>query len=91
MDHSKSSIACYCILFFLQKSMYEFVFSSPEVKAEVNFSDRNLSVVCRRRRRYRRRRCCCCLRRCCKLFTHIFVFFSRTTGPISTKLGTKHS
>ena len=21
---------------------------------------------------------------------HIFIFFSRTTGPISTKLGTKH-
>ena len=28
------------------------------------------------------------VRRCCKLFT--FLFFSRTTGPISTKLGTNH-
>ena len=54
------------------------LFSSPELKAQVSFSDQNLSVV--------RRRC----RRCrCRRF-HIFMFFSRTTGPISTKFGTKH-
>ena len=80
MDHSKSSIACYCILFFLQKSMYEFVFSSPEVKAEVNFSDRNLSVVCRRRR-YRRRRCCCC-----KLFTPFLSFSQEPLGQFQLNL-----
>lgn len=31
----------------------------------------------------------CPLSVCCKSI-HIFVFFSRITGPISTKLGTKH-
>ena len=84
-----------------------FFISSPELKAQVSFSDQNLSVV---------RRCCRCRR---KLFTfspssqeplghsklgtkHPWVvgiqvysnlkfFFPRTTGPISTKLGTKHS
>ena len=54
-----------------------FVFSSPEPKAQVTFSDQNVSVV--------RRRCCC---RCRKLFD-MFIFFSRTTGPISTKPRTK--
>ena len=109
-------------------------FSSPEPKAQVSFSDQNLSVVRRRCRRCRRRRCR-------KLFTFsssspeplgqfqpnlaqsilgwrgfkfvqmkgtaLFqgeiitkywkyidkikkIFFSRTTEPISTKLGTKH-
>ena len=43
-------------------------FSSPELKAQVSFSDQNLSVV-------RRRRCCC--RRHCKLFT-----FSSSTEPL---------
>ena len=48
------------------------LFSSPELKAQVSFSDNFLSVVC--------------------LSTfHIFIFFSRTTGSISTKLGTKHA
>ena len=47
------------------------LFSSPELKAQVSFSDNFLSVVC--------------------LSTfHIFIFFSRTTGPISIKLGTNH-
>ena len=106
-------------------------FSSPEPKAQVSFSDQNLSVVCRL--------CCCRCRR--KLFTfsssspeplgqfqpnlaqsilgwrgfkfvqikgpslfqgeiitqiakiywsYLKIFFSRTTGPISNKLGTKH-
>ena len=43
-------------------------FSSSEPKAQVSFSDRNLSFVRR----------------------HIFIFFSRATGPVSTELGTKH-
>ena len=53
-------------------------------KAHVSFSDQNLSIVR------------CLGRRCChQLFTlsstfHIFIIFSRTTGSISTKLGTKH-
>ena len=42
------------------------LFSSPEPKAQVSFSDQNLSVV-----RHRRRRCCCQ-----KLFT-----FSSSPGP----------
>ena len=52
----------------------EDIISSSEPKARVRFSDQNLSVV--------RRRCCCIF--------HIFIFFSRTSGQISTKLGTKH-
>ena len=55
------------------------VISSPEPKAQVSFSDQNLSIVRRR----------CRHPRCHKLFT--FSSSSRTTGPISTKLGTKHS
>jgi hypothetical protein len=47
------------------------VFSSPELKAQVSFSDRPLSIIC-------------------LLNIYIFDFFSRTTGPISTKLGRKH-
>ena len=58
-----------------------FLFSSPEPKDQVSFSDQNLSVV--RRRRFRRR----C--RCRKLFT-FSSSFSRTTGPISTKLSKRH-
>ena len=49
------------------------VFSSPELKAQVSYSDRRLSVVCPS---------------VCKLLH--FDFFSRTTGPISTRLGTNH-
>ena len=42
-------------------------FSSPELKAQIHFSDRpSLN------------------------FSHIIYFFSRTTGPISTKSGTNH-
>ena len=26
----------------------------------------------------------------CKLYTHIFILFSRTTGPIANELGTEH-
>ena len=53
----------------------EDIISSPEPKAQMRFSDQNLSVD-------RRRRHCCIF--------HIFIFFSRTSGQISTKLGTKH-
>jgi hypothetical protein len=48
------------------------LFSSPELKAQVSYSDRLLSVV-----------------RLSVNF-YIFDFFSRTTGPILTKLGTNH-
>ena len=46
----------------------------------LSFSDQYLSVV---------RRCRFWRWLCRKLF-HIFIFFSRTTGPISTKLNTKY-
>ena len=46
-------------------------FSSPEPKAQVSFSDQNLSVV-------RRRRCRCRCRRCRKLFT----FSSSSPEPL---------
>jgi hypothetical protein len=55
-----------------------FFFSSPELKAQVSFSDRPLSVVC----------LAVCLS-VCLLNIYIFDFF-RTAGPISTRLGTKH-
>jgi hypothetical protein len=52
------------------------VFSSPELKAQVSFSDRPLSGV----------------RLSVRLSVnfYIFDFFSRTTGPILTRLGTNH-
>jgi hypothetical protein len=63
------------------------IFSSPELKAQVSFSDRLLSVVCRS----------VCLSICpsvclsvCLLNIYIFDFFFRTAGPILTRLGTKH-
>jgi hypothetical protein len=48
------------------------IISSPELKAQVSYSDRPLSVV-----------------RLSVNF-YIFDFFSRTTGPILTRLGTNH-
>ena len=51
--------------------------SSPELKAQVSFSDRPVSVV--------RPSVCPSVTN-----SHIFIFFSRTTAPISVKLGTKH-
>ena len=60
-------------------SCVSFGFCSPELKAQVSFSDHLSSVVCLSVRPSV----------CLKTF-HIFIFFSRTTGPISTKLGTKH-
>ena len=47
------------------------VFSSPEPKAQVSFSDQNLSVVRRRWRRYRR---------CCR---KLFTFPSSSPEPLS--------
>ena len=58
--------------------IYIWVFySSPEPKAQVSFSDQNLSVI----------RCHRCFR-CRKLFT--FSSSSPEPGPVSTKLGTNH-
>jgi hypothetical protein len=55
-------------------------FSSPELKAQVSFSDRLLSVVS--------------LAVYPSVYPsinfYIFDFFSRTTGPILIKLGTNH-
>jgi hypothetical protein len=51
--------------------MVRHVFSSPELKDRVSFSDRPLSVV--RPPDF-----------------YIFDFFSRTAGPILTKVGTNH-
>ena len=50
--------------------MFPLIFSSPEPKAQVSFSDQNLSTV--------RHRCCCHCRRCCKLFT----FSSSSPEPL---------
>jgi hypothetical protein len=54
------------------------VFSSPELKAKVSFSDHLLSGVSLSVRLS-----------VCKHF-YIFDFFSRTTGPILTRVGTNH-
>jgi hypothetical protein len=53
-----------------------YFFSSPELKAQVSYSDRLLSVVLLSVR--------------LSVNFYIFDFFSRTTGPILTKLGTNH-
>ena len=50
------------------------LFSSPEPKAQVSFSDQNLSVV-RRCRRCRRRRCRRCRRK-------LFTFSSSSPEPL---------
>jgi hypothetical protein len=53
------------------------IFSSPELKAQVSYSDRLLpSSVCLSVR--------------LAVNFYIFDFFSRTSGPILTKLGTNH-
>jgi hypothetical protein len=51
-------------------------FSSPELKTQVSYSDRRLSVV---RLSFRP-----------SVNFYIFDFFSKITGPISTKLGTNY-
>jgi hypothetical protein len=58
-----------------------FVFSSPDLKAQVSYSDRLLSVV-------RLSRSLSFRLSVCKRLD--FDFFSRTTGPILTKLDTSH-
>ena len=60
------------------------ILSSPEPKAQVSFSDQNLSFVRRCRCHWR----CRCRRR--KLFIFSYSSPARTTGSISTKLGTKY-
>jgi hypothetical protein len=53
-----------------------YLFSSPELKAQVSFSDCPLSGVSLSVRP--------------SVNFYIFDFFSRTTGPISTRRGTNH-
>jgi hypothetical protein len=56
------------------------IVSSPELKAQVSLSDRLLSNV----------RLSCRLSVCPSVNFYILNFFSRTTGPILTRLGTNH-
>lgn len=72
---------CWILWDFVGNAIDFHIFSSPEPEAEVSFSDRNLSVVF----------CCCwsCSHRYYRKLFHVFIF-SRTTGPISTKISTKH-
>jgi hypothetical protein len=56
------------------------IFSSPELKAQVSYSDHPLSVVRLSVRPSVR----------LSVNFYIFDFFSRTTGPILTRLGTNH-
>ena len=72
MERSVESASKLRIFYFYFMSFFQLVifFSSPEPKAQVSFSDQNLSVV---RRRCRRRRC-----RCRKLFT----FSSSSPEPL---------
>jgi hypothetical protein len=65
------------VLSILESFLFNgFIFSSPELKAQVSFSDRLLSVVLLSVR--------------LSVNFYIFDFFSRTTGPILTRLGTIH-
>ena len=78
--------------FFSNKGPH--LFSSPELKAQVSFSDHLSSVVCPSVRPSVRPSVCLsvCLCVClsvCKLFT-FSSFFSRTTVHILTKLGTEY-
>jgi hypothetical protein len=59
-----------------RKFKMSIVISSPELKAQVSYSDRLLSVV----------------RLSVRLSVNFYIcdFFSRTTGPILTKLGTNN-
>lgn len=56
------------------------IFSSPELKVQLRFSDRLMSVV---------RPTVCMSVRLSVNFSH-FDIFSRTNGPNFTRLGTKH-
>jgi hypothetical protein len=57
-------------------SEIETFFSSPELKAQVSSSDRPLSGIR--------------LSVCPSVNFYIFDFFSRTTGPILTRIGANH-
>ena len=59
----------------LKQTLLGHIFWSPELKAQMSLSNPMSTVGSPSVH---------------KLFTN-FLFFSRTTGPISTKLGTKHS
>ena len=65
---------CFLTMTIIKAShdLYWMVFCSPELRAQVSFSDRLFSAVC-----------------LSVNFPH-FIFCSKTTGPISTKLSTKH-
>jgi hypothetical protein len=65
----------YNVELWIFKAKWNIVFSSPELKAQVCFSDRPVSV---------------CLSVCPSVNFYIFDFFSRTTGPILTTLGTNY-
>jgi hypothetical protein len=67
-------------LSFENFNMSKYMFSSPELKAQVSYSDRPLSVV----------RPSVCPSVLLSVNFYIFNFFSRTTAPILTKLGTNH-
>jgi hypothetical protein len=54
--------------------------SSPELKTQVSFSDRLLSGI----------RLSVRLSVCLSVNFYIFDFFSRTAGPILTRIGTNH-
>jgi hypothetical protein len=69
---SKFSLVNFCRLHSYHK--YNHIFSSPELKAQVSFSDRLLSI-------------CLSIRLCVNFY--IFDFF-RTNGPILSRLGGNH-
>jgi hypothetical protein len=74
-DSYGSSIVSQIVLFFF--------FSSPELKAKVSFSDRWLSVI--------RLSVYPSVRLSVYPSVNFYIFdFSRTTGPILTRLGTNH-
>ena len=85
MDYPCICIRLFCLfLYYFWKRWasqdYNF-FSSPESKAQVSFSDQNLSIVrCHR----------CRHRHCCQNFSHFHLLLQNQLGPISTKLGTNH-
>jgi hypothetical protein len=80
MLHASNNLAVLSILYSLLLASHNLavssVFSSPELKAQVSFSDRPLSGV----------RLFVCL----SVNFYIFYFFSKTTGPILIRLGTNY-
>jgi hypothetical protein len=67
------TVTSYPSIFFYLETIS---FSSPELKAQVSFSDRPLSVVC-----------LAVSLSVCLLNIYIFDFFFRTAGPILTRFG----